>query len=177
MDAKKYIIAGFLILTLLAVTVLSIFGGNHMQSKKALNTFSKLIESGNLDKLSLTIYYTSPFILTRQPLSVDDLIGFSDVKKGVIKGSDLEEHINLLNHMVNADLISVKNKSYLDARIYYVFETEEEGKIFDVAIGVSDSKSIIFNGVKVKGNDIFYDVIIPFLPEDAVKELEVYLVR
>jgi hypothetical protein len=177
MDTKKYVIAGFLIFVLFVIAIFTSCGGNNMQSKKMLNNFSIIIESGNLDTLSLTIYYISPSILTRHPISVNDLMDYSGVNKIVINGSDLEEHIDLLNQLSNTALIPVKSKSYLDARLYYLFETKEEGAIFDVAIGVSDGKSMFVNGTKVKGNDIFIDVLIPFLTEDAVKELGVYLVR
>jgi hypothetical protein len=31
------------------------------------------------------------------------------------------------------------------------------------------------SGIEVKENDIFYDIVMPFLPTDAVKEFETYL--
>ena len=124
-----------------------------------------------------TIYYVSPFILTRHPLSVDDLINMSSVRKVVINSSSLEEHIDLFKQISNDDLIPIKKKSYLDARLYYALESKENGKLLDVAMWAGDDKSIFVNGFEVKGNDFFYDVIKPFLPEDAVKELETYLNR
>lgn len=174
MNAKKSIISGFLIFILLALTFLSSCGGNDMRSEKALNNFSKLIEKKNFDDLSLTIYYINPFILTRAPLGVDDLINFSNVKKIVISGSDLEEHMDLFEQINKDDLIPVKNKSRINARIYYCFETVKEGKIIDVAMWGNDG-SVFINGLEVKGNDIFYDIVMQFLPTDAVKEFETYL--
>lgn len=53
-----------------------------------------------------------------------------------------------------------------------MFETEEKGKkIFDVAMWGCDG-GILVNGVEVKDNSVFYDVIMPFLPEDAAEKWE-----
>ncbi len=74
-------------------------------------------------------------------------------------------------------MIPVKDKSDIDGRIYYKFESEKEGKILDVAMWGEETNSIFVNGFEVEGNDMFYDVIMPFLPEDAVKDLKAYLSR
>lgn len=178
MSAKKSIILGSLIWILLAVAILASCGGDYMRSAKSLLQFSELIEQGKLNDISLTIYFMNPFTSTRRPLSIDDLINFNSVNKIAINGNLLEEHINLFNKVSDAALISVEKVSYLNARIYYVFETEKKGKIFDVAMwGGYDDNSIFVNGLEVKENDIFYDLIMPFLPKDAVKELEEYLGR
>lgn len=72
----------------------------------------------------------------------------------------------------NEVLVSVKKKSSdLDLRLYYVLESKKNGKLFDVAMW-GDGNSIIVNGIEVEGNDIFYDVIMPFLPEDVAKDLK-----
>lgn len=107
----------------------------------------------------------SPHILTNHPLSVDDLINFNSVKKIVINGSDLEEHIDLFKQISNDDLIPVKKKSYLNARLYYMLESKKNGKLFDVAMWGGGNNSIFINGFEVKENDIFYDVVKPFLPK------------
>lgn len=173
MKTKKYIIVGFLVVLLLAAAVFFVFW---MRPQIALNNFSRLIKTGNLDDLSLTIYYNNPYLLTLYPWTVDDL---TRGEKIVITGSDIEEHIDLLKQIGNVSLKPVwKKTSYVDVRIYYVFETEKKGKIFDVAMwGGDEDGSIYVNGVEVKGTDIFYDVMIPFLPDDAVKTLEEYLGR
>lgn len=193
MRPKKSIILGFLLFALLAVTIFASCGGNDMRSKKALDNFSKLIDGGDFNDFTLTIYYMSPFTLTRAPLSVDDLVyGITAVnetprekddkngsyeKKIVIDGSRLEENIDLLNQIKNVTLIPVEKKSYINARIYYLFETKKDGKIFDVVLwGGYDENSMFVNEVEVKENDIFYDVLRAFLPEDAVNNLNNYVV-
>jgi len=75
----------------------------------------------------------------------------------------------LFKRMGATTLIPVLKKSpYLDAHIYYVFETEENGKLFDVAMwGIYGG--VYVNGVEVNDNAIFYDAIMPFLPDDIDK--------
>ena len=54
--------------------------------------------------------------------------------------------------------------------MYYVLESKKNGKLIDVAMW-GDEDNIFVNGFEVKENNIFYDVVIPFLPENEVKEL------
>jgi hypothetical protein len=161
---------------LLVNTILVSCGRDNIHSKNTLLQFSELIESGNLSDFSLTIYYMSPFTSTRYPLSAEDLISRREENKIVINGSRLEEHIDLLNQINNTVLIPVEHKSRIDARLYYVFETKKDGKLFSVSMWGEDN-SIFVNGIEVKGNDIFYDIVMPFLPTDAVKEFETYLIK
>lgn len=169
MNAKICIISGFIIMFILFMLIISTACGiKDMRSEKLLNNYSKLIEKNDL---TLTIYYINPFILTRYPLSVDNLINFEGVKKIVVSGSSLEEHMDLFGQINKDDLVPVKNKSRLDARFYYIIETVSEGKILDVCMWGNDN-SIFVNGLEVKWNDIFYNVVIPFLPEEAVEEFD-----
>jgi len=178
MGKKKYIIAGLLILLSVAIIILAISVGNYMRQKKELKesmkSFSKLIESGNLDDVTLTIYYIPPHIDTSWAWRVDDLI--RGCNPFVIEGNELEKHIDLLIRLNNTALKPVIKKSYLNARIYYVFETEKDGKILDAAMW-SGNNNILVNEIEVKVYDILYDVIMPFLPEDVVIQFEVYLGR
>ena len=156
---------------MLSVITLTGCGGTDIRPEKALKYFSKQIEQGNLNDLSFTIYYVSPNIFTLYPWSVDDLVRGHPI---VIDGTRLEEHIDLLKQMSNAALIPVEHETRINARIYYVFETKKGKKIFDVAMW-GDDNSIYVNGLEVEENNIFYDVLMPFLPEDAAEELQTYL--
>jgi len=171
MKHQKTIILGFLIFTLLVLAIFVGYGWNDTPSKKAaLNNISKLTETEDFDDISLTIYYLDPLILTSFPLSVDDLINFNSVNKIVVDGSDVEEHIDLFKQISKDDLIPVKKTSRVDARFYYVFESEKEGKLFDVAMSGANN-SVFINGIEFEENDIFFTIIIPFLTEDAKKDL------
>ena len=165
MKAKKRVFVGLFVFLLLAGAFLIIYGGSYIRANKAINDFSKYIEKGNFNDLILTIYYVSPYIFTPFPLSVEDLIRYSE-DKIVIEGSQLEQYIDLLNQVKSVSLKPVIKKTYMDARIYYVFETEKKGKLFDVTMFGLNDDSIFINGIEVKWEDIFYDIIVPFLPED-----------
>ena len=171
MNLKKNTLFGLLILTLFAIAILTSCGGNDMRPEKALGKFSKEIENENLVKLSLTIYYMNPSTFTPFPLSVDDVISGNYEHKIEIDGTRLAKHIELIKQINNNPLTPVKEKSRINARIYYVFENIKGQKIFDVAMW-GETDSIFINGVEVDGHRIFCDAIMPFLPEDATQELE-----
>jgi len=200
-NTKKRIILGFIIFILLAAVIfISVVLWSYMQKKdelnKSLNEFSKIIESGNLDDITLTIYYMDSRIDTHGFLSVDDLIKHNYTQKFVIEGNNLKDHIDMLKQISNVNLVPVMWKSFLNAQIYYVFETEKDGKILDVALwgwytddslvsipfGLFEKKifeqNMFVNGIEVKYNDIFCDAIWTFLPDDVIKDsgsLEDYL--
>jgi hypothetical protein len=170
MNIKYIIILGLFIF--LSVVTLTSCGEGDMPAEAALKNFSKQIERGNLDNLRLRIYYVKSDLLT-MPYRIENLVNAEGdwVQKIVIDGNRLEEHIGLLQQVGNITLIPVKDKSYIDARIYYVFETKHKKKIFDIVMsGINDS--IFVNGFEVEANDLFYDLIIPFLPEDKANMLE-----
>lgn len=173
MNVQKHIIAVVLIFLMSAIPILLCM----YFEKPALNV-SKLIEKENINDMSLTIYYKHPRALMFYPISsVKDLMHRCD-KKIVINGSDLEEHIDLFKQISDDVLKPVLMKSSdLDLRVYYVLESNKNGKLFDVAMWGEDEDSIFVNGVEVKGNHIFYDVILPFIPRNEVEELENFIIH
>ena len=120
--------------------------------------------------LSLTIYYIDPWEFTLLPLSVDLLI--NNYKDDVIYINDLEEHTDLLKQINSDVLIPVEHESRIYAWIYYVFKTKNNRKIFDVAMW-GDDFSIYVNGLEIQENNVFYNIVTPFLPEDIAEYLEV----
>jgi len=173
MGPSKHIVLGFLVLLLLVMTVLNSCGCDIMRAKNGLKDFSTLIERGKLSEISLTIYYMNPNVFTGRPLKAEDLVYALHDDRIEIDGTRLSEHIDLLSRLSPDTIIPVEQKSRIDARVYYIFEDHKGHKIFDVAMWGDDS--IFVNGVEAKGNDIFYYVIIPFLPEDQAKQFESYI--
>lgn len=166
-NVKKHMIVGICFFLLSAIPVLF----SMYFAKPALN-LSEMIENENINDLSLTIYYLSPYTYMLYPVSNVEDLSHRCEEKIVINGSDLEKHIDLFKQIGNDDLKPVIWKSSdLDLRLYYVLESKKNGKLFDVAMW-GDGNSIIVNGIEVEGNDIFYDVIMPFLPEDVAKDLK-----
>ena len=164
----------FLVVLLLSAAIaVSSAGCGRFFAKRPVS-FSELIKKGDISDLTLTIYYVSPYILYRAPLSVEDLMGTSRDDRIVVNGHNLEEYANLLNQLSDAWVVPVEEQTYLDVRLYYVFENRREGKMFDVATR-GEGSGVFVNGIEVQSNDIFYDVIMPFLPEEVAKEWTLFL--
>ena len=160
---------------MLSNAILINYGLKYLRATIPLRQFSTLIEQGKINDMSLTIYYISPSMFTFFPITTEDLVNGNEHIKIVINVNDLEEHIDLFKQIENTVVRPVwKKTSYEDVRVYYVFETEENGKIFDVVMW-GFYESIFVNGVEVKENDIFYDIIMPFLPEETAEQLESYI--
>jgi len=179
MKSLNYKVLRLSILLLLTIVGLSNCDGKNMHSEETQTAFLELIGKENFDDLSLTIYYNVANFLTYDALSAEDLIDYPGTNKVVVGGEQLYDHVDLLNKMASADLIPVEGRSYLNARIYYVFETEEDGNIFDVAMwgaqlddeGNYIGSCFIVNGVSVEENNAFYDIMKPFLPGDIIEKL------
>ena len=170
MIRNKSIIPGLLVL--LSVTILTGCGCTDMRTEKSLTCLSQ-IEQDNIRDISLTIYYMDPNLFTLYPFDVDDLI-INHEYKVVIDGTHLKGHIDLLKQMGNADLIPVEPDDYMNVRIYYLFENKKGENIFDVAMwGLANTMYV--NGLQVKVNDIFYDVLMLFLPDDLVERVNKHI--
>ncbi|MDP4268061.1 MAG: hypothetical protein Q8880_11570 [Bacteroidota bacterium] len=140
------------------------------QTPKLSMDFNKLIYEQNL---SLTIYYVSPFKLTRAPIKTKDLENGWFEYKIIVQNYRLENYMNLLNSLNKAKFTPVKKKSYENLRIYYVFETKKK-KLLSVGMWGNDN-SMFINGYEVVENKTLYDIVMPFLPKDAANELQKYL--
>ncbi|HNX15532.1 MAG TPA: hypothetical protein PKH29_11855 [Oscillospiraceae bacterium] len=160
----KRILLGLLVFLLLASA------GFVVYKIDGTRTFSEIVESGDLSNLRLTIYYMSSGYLTVQPLSIEGLIGSCDYKI-VVKSSDLEAYNDYLIRLSKEPLLPFEKEGRIDARVYYVFETKLGHKLYDVAWPVLVG-GIYVNGMNVKKSDIFYDVILPFLPQDAADDVK-----
>lgn len=95
-----------------------------------------------------------------------------------VEGNLLTEHSDLFKQLGFDILIPIEKKSFekpfINARIFYVFEDSKGRKLFDVSMWGKE-RSVFVNGVEFRENDIFYDIIIPFLPTDIASDLEYYL--
>ena len=169
LKVNKRITIGIAILILFVILIIIIVNGvTNMSPKKALENFANQIKEGNINDISLTIYCS--YIFAHYPLSVEDLINHEATIKVVVDGEQLAEYLDLLKQLANVDLIPVKNKSRIDASIYYFFEDKKGRKIFDVTMwGIckddDDYDRIFINGKEFKANDIFLDIIDLFVHE------------
>jgi hypothetical protein len=160
---------------LIAATFFIIPGCANQQAKNPSAELSECIESidqGKTDELSLTIYYMSPTFLTPVPVSERDLIQSWYDYKIVVSGSKLRKYIDLIDKLANSAFTPVSEKGTDGfARLCYVFETKNNHKIFDVCMW-NGKGGIFVNGIEVEADDVLYNVVIPFLPEDAAEKIK-----
>lgn len=142
------------------------------QLDASLQEYWKMVD-GELPKdLRLKIYWISPSIATRRPLSVEDLISIDGVYKIDVSAEDLAENQETLKELTPAVLHSAEGDYYLGARVYYVFEAGENNKILEVAMwchneNISGDYGVLVNGVTVEETPAFFRLIEPFLTEEA----------
>ena len=128
--------------------------------------YERMINGNIPDDLRLTIYYISPLIFTRMPLSAEDLVNDWDAKIITVSAEELSSNLAVLQKLKASVLQPVEEETYIDARIYYVFETSRSNKVLEV-VSRSLRSSVFVNGVEVENNEIFYEIIEPFLTEEA----------
>ena len=147
--------------------------------QEALNKIAELLEKENLGGLSLTIYYKNPNILTPSPVSVDEVIkeGWYD-EKFVVDSNQLQEHVDLLEQLSRTVLTPPKEAyTFIDTRICYKLETEEDGEILVVATWGTQldenreyaGSCIYVNGIAVSTDYDLCRIMIPFLSDDIAK--------
>ena len=165
MRVIKRILLGLLILFLLTVAG---FAGLTVYYVDGLKPFAEMIESDDISSINLTIYFAHPDFSIQMPVNPDVFKNYDYKIK--IDGSKLNEYKDSLNQLINEPLIPYEQKTCLDCHIYYVFETLLHRKLYEVALWGSGG-SIYVNGIAVKEADIYYDIIMPFLPKDEADEL------
>lgn len=183
---KRIMSSGFLILILLIGNTLIGCGRVSMDSQEIYFSFNELPESENLSNISLTIYYKDLLVFTRAPVSLEQLTGGWYDNAGqlvsgiytyriVVSGDKLEEHRDMINQLLKAELLPTETESVVDARLYYVFEHREYGELFSVLAFGSGTGSVFVNGIEVEHNRVFFEMVLPFLPDDAVTTIGRYI--
>lgn len=139
---------------------------NSAKLRWELYDYEKMMQGDIPEDLRLTIYYMNPKILTRFPLDIDQMVSFRETKKIVVSSEKLALYLPLLKNLTHSVLQPVEEETYLNARLYYVFETGNSDKILEIAISYIHS-NVFVNGTEVEDNPIFYEIIDPFLTDDA----------
>jgi len=163
-----------LIILTFFVMVSAIHNGLAASNLNPVRQLSRYIDNGNLGELRLTIYYLSLYTLTIMPVSVDFLINDWYEQKITVCGDKLQEKIHYFNQVKGAKLLPTRKAGYVNARIYYVFETASGEKILDVVV-CSTNFTLYVNGVEYEANVAFFNIIMLFLPEKTSKELGSFL--
>lgn len=160
-----------LVLALFAISALTGCKQTGAHVSAAFDVLLQAVERGDPDDLSMEIYYIHPWILTRAPLTVDELIHSSLAERISVNGEQLKEHAEWLCQLHADGLIPVEHTSCLNARLYCVVTSEKDGKILEIAVG-GENNSVFVNGLEVEQDDRFRDLIALFVPDEVMRELE-----
>lgn len=164
---KRFYVLLSVVLVLVSIVIL-------FTEIKRINTvkfdLSDILEFENPDDISMTIYYIDPSVLTRAPWDANFLIEHCD-SKIVVEGNELKQQLVLLDKINSTRFKRVVNSNEMDARIHYVIENKES-KLLEVTMWGSSGNSIFVNGIEIEEDFLFYDLIMPFLPDDVAKALK-----
>ena len=144
-------------------------------------TFDEL--SDYLDELDLskhsfglTIYYIDPNAMAAAPVNEREMVlGVCDLKIEIDElylGHPKFSYKRVFEKISDIKIEPVKTETYVNARICYILESEKDGVLLRVTLC---RDNMFVNGVEIEENEVFYDVIKPFLPEIALKRLEEFL--
>lgn len=162
MERKYWIITGIVVLLVLLLVFLCFLPRIRLHA--AMRPYTDAVSGALPESLRLTICYIDPLILTRKPMLPEELLRDSTARIITVEAEELEKHRTLLQALTPAELTPVKQKGFLNVRLYYIFETDA-GKLLDVAFnGIHDCPFV--NGIEVEDNDLFYELIDPFLTDE-----------
>jgi len=173
---KSKVLVRILILVVLGTFFVIACLSDPLQLHFAANRYNRLLDGELPEDMTLTIYYVPVQIATRFPWSVEDLLTSDLIVKLVVYSDDLAKNLQTLKRLGSADWLPSDEDMYLNARIYYVFETGGK-KVLEVALWTyakdagSESVGALVNGIEVKGHTAFLSVVIPFLPESHRKTM------
>lgn len=167
---KRRLLVLLLAAVLLSATIMTVCYSDILQLRWAINHYQTVLGGELPEDLTLTIYYLPYYILTRAPLTVEDLMEMEATVKIVVKSDELENHLSALKQLGSSAVQPTKEKFGLNARVYYIFETSDSEKLLEVAmqqfIGDTEAVGAFVNGIAVAKNPVLYEIIVPFLSEE-----------
>lgn len=141
--------------------------------EESMADYTKMVEGELPNDLRLTIYYINPRIDTRYSVTKEALKTFHDVTVIVVESEKLKDHLDLLRKLEPSVLQPVEEPSYINARLYYVFEVGDSEVILDVVTGAERNDTFFVNGIEVEPNPVFYELLLPFLMEEDCEILDI----
>lgn len=183
---RKGIIIALAVLLSAAIACLSVWLANRgiprVSLNLALRAYEAAFDDGAPDDLKLTIYYISPAIVTRAPIyTLKQLRGANDdhAMQIHVGAEELSAHAEQFRELDAADLcpetvwsaVSGRGGRILGfLRMVYILEREDGEILLKIyACNLVRDESVIVNGIKVKNDPIFYELIDPYLT-DADRE-------
>lgn len=146
------------------------------QLNAVLQDYERIVNGELPEDIRLTIYCMEANLATRIPLSVEDVIRLHKYKT-VVDAEKLIANQTALQKLSSAKLHPLQGDYYLNARVYYVFDIGETGKILEVAMWCYDDGpgygyGVFVNGIAVRECPVLFELIEPFLTEEIRDMLE-----
>lgn len=134
--------------------------------RQELSTFQTMVAIGQLEGVSLKIYYIDPTILTWAPTSAEELKTWSDVKTICVDDQALLAHGDSLLKLRVSGFHIPEGEAYENARMYYVFEDAQGNTLLQVSFNGPDPEYVYVNSHPAKYDPMYMDIIEPFLTEE-----------
>ena len=154
----------YLSIVLLIVSLSTGCANSSSQIQDSLHNYSQMIAGNIPEDVCLTIYYLDPSILTYSPLSVDDLMNFSETQKIIVESEELVANFEPFKKLDISELKPAREKTYVDARLYYVLNAGDSGNLLEAVI-TQTNYNVILNGIEAEYNPIFHELVAAFLPK------------
>lgn len=167
MNVKRMVIV--VLLVMLCVVIMSGCNSKKAQLEKELAPYTEMLQNGSISELEMTIYYINPTVFTTVPLGADALKSYRDVHIITVSGEKLSEQIDLLKEL-SADNLQLTSSKYLDARFCFEFSNASGDVLLTFAFW-GEGNSVYVNGIAVEENEIFYKLLIPYIPEEDIKQI------
>ena len=143
-----------------------------MMLEDAMKDYERAVAGELPEDFRLTITFMNPIMDTRAPVRVEDLKNYP-CRTIVVDAQKLNAYAEVLRKLDASILKPVAEPSYVDARLYYVFEVGDSEVILDVVTGAERNDTIFVNGIEVETNPVFYELILPFLTEEDCEILDI----
>ena len=131
-----------------------------------LSKFQTMVATGQLEGVSLKIYYVDPTILTFAPTSAEELKTWSYVKTICVDDQTLLAHGDSLLKLSVSGFRTPEEKVYENARMCYVFEDAQGNTLLQVSFNGPDPDHVYVNSHPAKYDPMYMDIIQPFLTEE-----------
>ncbi len=168
------------------------------QVREKVRKLQWILNNGELSKLSLTIYYQELYGYLYWITDLDELISFANSGNAYcnridIDGAELKNNRRFLDKITENTIVPAEETQHNDHfRIYYEIKYNDE-TILTVAMwswcnkiriqtdedvytqeNSVDYPIIYVNGVLIKEFDVYYKVIMPYIPYNQAKKLFMY---
>lgn len=160
---KKVIWKLVLSLITIIIVIAAVYMHPAVQLSYALDDYSEMVCNGDSDHVTLTVYYTNPYVLSRFPWSTEFLMNHADRVITVDSGA-LKCNIDSLIKLRNTELQPFSGDYYDNARLCYVFQKGDGKRILEVSVNCRYSDACV-NGIAVVYNPVLLEIIDPFLSE------------